>query len=231
MTIVKDLKETLNGGFGGLYGEVVTEDCYRLRGIQWEPEVIFDLGANVGVFTRYARELFRTARIIAVEPDEENCAHLRKFTEDSNLILIEAAIGKGTLWHYLNSRNGAMQCYLSEGLGYPGAAMKKCEEAGTVEQLKIPTVLPAELVRSYWKPGQRSVMKIDIEGAENAIFEDPDSVAALKQMDYIAMEVHFYATNGAEHKEVTRKTMEVLQELEDTHTCELNNKNFWATKK
>lgn len=228
--IVNSLKETLNGGYGGLYGEVVTEDCYRLRTIHWDPQIIFDLGGNIGVFARYARSLFPRAKIISVEPNPENCTHYRKFTTDANTALIEAAIGQGNMWHYLTSANGAMEVYVSEGLGYPGFDLEEMP-AGQTEKVQIETIMPAKLISSYWKPGQKSIIKIDIEGGENAIWEDPDSIAAIKQMDYIAMEIHFYALTGREMAEVTQKTMAVLEALEETHTCELNNKNFYAIKK
>ncbi len=231
--IVDTLKETLNGGYGGLYGEVVTEDCYRLRMLPFTPQVIFDLGANVGVFARYARSLFRQAKIISVEPNEENCIHYRKFTEDNNTTLIEAAIGNGDIWHYKTSANGAMEVYISEGLGYPAAAMNQfaIDAPSEIEKVAIPTIMPYKLIKTYWRPGQLSVIKIDIEGGENAIFEDTASLEVIGQMDYIAMEIHLHALTGKEHNQVTLRTMEVLDGLEETHHCELINKNFYAIKR
>ena len=65
------LEESLNGGYKGLYGEVVDRDEYHLRdladvvsindpkfihdpghprGFNFIPDVVIDLGANVGVF-------------------------------------------------------------------------------------------------------------------------------------------------------------------------------------
>jgi FkbM family methyltransferase len=229
--IVKTLKETLNGGFDGLYGEVVTEDCYRLRRLSFDPDIIFDLGANVGVFARYARTLFPRAKIISVEPDAENCEHFRKFTTDGNTILIEAAIGKGEIYHFREVRNGAMAVYLSEGLGYSPAAMKELTEEGHVEKIRMDTILPWNLIAGYYRSSMRSVMKIDIEGAENAIFEDSASIDCLKLMDYITMELHFFAHTGKELPEVRRKTMQALSELVDTHVCEMEGPIFRATKK
>lgn len=229
--IVKTLKETLNGGFAGLFGEVVTEDCYRLRQIDWDPALIFDLGGNVGVFARYARSLFPRAKIVSVEPNPENCEHFRKFTADTNTTLIEAAIGKGDIWHVTGARNGAMEVYLSEGLGYPRASIAELDELGEIEKIRMPTIMPADLVDAYWKPGMRTVMKIDIEGGENAIFMDEDSVECMKEMDYLVMEIHYFAHTGREMPEVRQKTVEVLTALEDTHVCELQGPNFWAVKK
>ena len=75
-----ELENTLNGGYNGLYGEVVTEDCYRLKTLGFVPDVIFDLGANIGVFTRYARDMFNNAKIISVEPNLDNFENLKTFS-------------------------------------------------------------------------------------------------------------------------------------------------------
>ena len=40
MKIVDHLNQTLNGGYNGLYGEVVTEDCYHLKTLDFVPEMI-----------------------------------------------------------------------------------------------------------------------------------------------------------------------------------------------
>lgn len=229
---VNTLKETLEGGYQGVYGEVVLADCYRLAQLDFFPDIIFDLGANVGVFSRYARSLFPKARIIAVEPHEENILHFKKFTQDKNTILVEAAIGNDApIWHYLNSGNGSMQCYISEGLGYPSEGMAVLMESQTVEKVRCTTVTVETLINSYWKPGMQSIMKIDIEGGENSIFMDDNSVKMIAAMDYVAAEIHFYALNGEEHYKVTKKIIEFVERMEETHVCELTGNAFFATKR
>lgn len=231
--IVDTLEQTLNGGYKGLFGEIVTEDCYHLRSIDWQPDIVFDLGANIGVFTRFARTLFPGAQIISVEPDPENCAHFRKFTKDPNVMLIEAAIGKEEVWHYLTSANGAMECYLSTGLGYPSGAMQKVftESRGTIEPVNCVVILPAILINDYKWPDMRSIIKIDIEGAENSIFEDEASVQCIQQIDFIAMELHYYAINGIEQKKVVERTNQFIETIKTTHNVELNHPYLIARKK
>lgn len=233
MAIVNTLEETLNGGYGGLYGEVVTEDTYRIKKLDFIPSLIFDIGANIGVFTRYCRQLFPQAFIVAVEPDNENVQHFQMFTfRDSQLVLLHKALGKGNIWRSKSAANGAGESYVSSGLGFPDELMQKSE---TVEKWNIPTITLPELVDEYMKyagKGGKSVCKIDIEGGENAIFEDPKSIEALKTFDYICAEIHFYSIVGGLINEAVRaKTISALQELQETHDCELDHIYFYARKK
>ena len=67
------IKPTIATLYSHTVYEVVEEDAYRLDVLAQEhpschPEVIFDVGANVGVFSRYARGLFPEAEIMAFEP-------------------------------------------------------------------------------------------------------------------------------------------------------------------
>lgn len=217
-------------GYRGLYGEVVTSDCYRLRSITWQPDVILDLGANIGVFARHARSLFPNALIISVEPGPENIAHFKKFTNDDKIILIEKAIGQGDMWHCLGSPNGAHECYLSAGLGYDKEQMIS-EEGRSLERSDIPMIMPFELTYQYVRPLHKAIIKIDIEGGENAIFTHEPSMKAIQTIDYIVMEIHWYGLTGNVLPEVRQKTMDFIHRLEETHDCELNNTAFWATKK
>lgn len=238
--IVDKLKDTLNGGYQGLYDEVVTEDCYRLKSLKFVPDVILDIGANVGVFARYARSLFPEAWIISLEPDPENAAHYRKFTytrqEDKisyrRLILVEKALGKGPLYHGLTARNGSGETYLSAGLGYPAAGMEKeVFSGGSLERSGIPVVALWELVQTFGRENGKHLIKIDCEGAENSIWSDTRNMAVLAMMEYIAAEIHFYALNSEEHPKVLRQTANALDLLKRTHHVDLQGVHLWAAKR
>lgn len=227
------LHETLNGGYAGLHGEVVTHDCYRLRTLPFIPDVIFDFGGNIGIFARFARELFPDALIVSVEPHPENRSVFKEFTKDDKIILIEKAIGRGKMWHNLGARNGSGESYVSSGLGFDKEMMASAVRNNQgVEASGVDAVMPDEIIWQYWKPGMKAVLKCDCEGCENFVFTDKHSMDMIKQMDYIAMEVHFYAlTGGKPWEEVQEQTRAALKELEETHICELDNVHFWAIKK
>jgi FkbM family methyltransferase len=230
VNMIDKIEDTLNGGYLGLEGEVVTSDCYKLKELKFVPEIIFDFGANVGIFSRYARSLFPDALIIAVEPHKENCEVFERFTKDEKIILINKAIGQGNLWHSTTAKNGAGESYVSEGLGFPHDEMN-IRVGNSVEQSNVETIMPDKIINTYLKEGMTSVLKLDCEGAENIIWGHEPSMEAIKKIDYIAAEIHFYAISGKTWQEVQDKTRAALKSLELTHDCELDNVNFWATKK
>lgn len=226
------LEDSLNGGFGGLYGEVVTCDTYRLKQLKFKPDVVFDVGANVGIFSRFVRELFPEALIVSVEPDPSNCAVFRQFTKDTNTILIEKALGLGPVYHGTTARNGSGETYLSTGVGFPKQDMDAAaNKKNGLEFSHVPTIMLPELVRAHSNSGQKRLLKIDCEGGENVIWEDEESISILQEMDYVTMELHFYALTGREHPMVRKLTEKALATLAETHNCERQEPHFWATKR
>lgn len=223
------IEDSLKGGYGGLYGEVVTYDCYNITKLDFVPDLVYDIGANVGVFTRFARSLWPEAQIISVEPHPENIEVFKQFTPMYKITLIEAALGQGQLWHNIGAPNGAHESYVSSGLGFDDAAM---DLATNTEKSVIPTLTLAQIVGATLKENVKSVIKIDVEGAENVIWGDKKSMAVLAKADYICLETHFYALHGGEPMEQVRdRTLEAFDKIRETHTVEFTHPYFQARKK
>lgn len=243
--MVMSLDKSLNGGYKGLYGEVVTDDIYHMRdvsdivsindpshihekghakGFNFIPDVIFDLGANVGIFSRYARTLFPDALIVSVEPDDSNCEVFRNFTNDPKIILLQKAIGNGKIFRCIAAKNGAMEVYISEGIGF-GKKYLTNQISTDVESIMITDL------KKYIKPSDKVILKLDIEGNETVIFSDKASMEMLKAFDYIAIELHYYASDGNKLDEVVKITNEALDSFKDTHDIHYEHIYFYATKK
>lgn len=223
------IEDSLNGGYGGLYGEVVTHDCYHIKKLDFVPDVVYDIGANIGIFTRFARSLWPKAQIISVEPHPENIAVFKQFTPMYKIVLHEAALGQGQLWHNIGAPNGAHESYVSSGLGFDDAAM---DQAASTEKSVIPTLTLADIVGGALKGNVKSVIKVDVEGAENCIWGDKKSMAILAKADYICLETHFYALHGGEPMEQVRdRTLEAFDKIRQTHNVEFTHPYFQARKK
>lgn len=230
MKIHNTLEDCLNGGWPGLHGEVVTEDCYGLKTLDFVPDLVFDIGANVGTFTRFANDLFPKATIIALEPDASNLVHFRKFTPDTpHIKLVEGALGRGAVVRVSGAVNGAHEVYLTEGLGYPDF------EAAPGVFLPTPVIATSldQFIRPWLVlfPKAKTLVKIDCEGGENSIWEDEDSMETLSRMDYIAMELHYHANHGANSPVVHEITDAALDSFDATHDCDRGRIYFTARKK
>lgn len=220
--------------FVALYAEVVTMDCYHLRAVPFQPSVVFDIGANVGFFSYFARCLWSSAYIVSVEPDADNRSHFQRFFSDTNSVLVPKALGNGScLYRGLTARNGSGATYLSQGLGFPQDQLLSAVDLGVMEPSEVPSLSLHEIVSRYCPDffPERVVLKLDCEGAENYIWEDPRSMQVLQSMDYIAMELHGYGINTAERERVVRAESQALQSLERTHYVEREGVYVWALKR
>ena len=84
----------LEEGHRAVWSEVIRGDTYRLRELDFVPELVVDVGANVGSFTAHAKTLWPDAEVLAVEPHVENAAIFRRVVGDTpGVELLQMAIG------------------------------------------------------------------------------------------------------------------------------------------
>lgn len=217
-----------DNAYRGLWGEVVEADIYKMKQLKFVPDVIFDIGANVGTFSKFAHDLYPQALIVAIEPDKENIENFNRFNKPSenNVLLHNMAIGNGEAYRDTKAANGSHECYLSRFLGYEDIA-----ETPTLQKSEVKTVLLDFIVRSWVQRGQKYVLKIDIEGSETAIFTHEPSMEAFRFADYIAMELHYFAMTPNGVLEVMDVTNKALESLKATHDTQLEGNMFYAIKR
>ena len=224
--------------FRVVFNEVCKDDFYGLMLKPVCPTVILDAGANVGAFTSYARFLFPSAKIIAIEPDPRNFNRLLEYTGHlPGVEHIRMAIGNGPIWQGLPVCEapyfGAVRSYVTEGqLGFPRD--KLAEPPGQDGRDGLPVYEPAEgvgflrlesLIDTHTKPDDVVLLKMDCEGGENYIFSDPKAMEALRRVDFITMETHLYTQGTGADQEANAKVIhESLMSLSDTHDCFLDEK-------
>src|SRR5687768_3676011 len=74
----------------GVFGQIFLKHEYDLN-LGFEPKVIIDGGANIGLSSVYFKNKYPNAKIIAIEPDEDNFEMLRKNTATYSDIHIKKA--------------------------------------------------------------------------------------------------------------------------------------------
>lgn len=217
--------------FPALYGEVVTVDVYRARSWKPAPDVVFDLGANIGIFTRFARKLFPHALIVAVEPDDANFEQLAQDVKGLPQIeLVKKALGAGTIWRTRGAINGAHEAYVSPGLGYSLEELQS-SPATYASCPEIESCLLSDLVAEYVKSDASYAIKMDCEGGENWVVGHEPSMAAMREAAFISIELHSHAAHGGLRAEVRATTRKALEDLAATHICEQEHVMFYARKR
>lgn len=143
--------------------------------LEYEPRVIFDLGAHCGDTALYYNARYPDATIVAVEPAPDNFKRLQQNTAGiQNIVTINAAVG---------AVDGTVVLHLGEA-DFGHSYIQRSDESTSVEvsQYTIQTLCNMAGVSSI------DLCKFDIEGAEFPLLESIDISAMARS--YIG-ELHF----------------------------------------
>ena len=157
-------------------------DPYMPLDMSDPPTVIVDLGANIGLSTRFFKSAYPGARIVAVEPDPQNFAMLTRNTEGIADVHCEmAGIWPEDGWIRLKQ----------DGLGSSGFRTEDANDGhGSTLALSMTTLMARARIDRI------SLLKIDIEGAEKDLFSAKD-LSWMDRVDRIAIELHDHIRPGA----------------------------------
>lgn len=154
-------------------------------------DVIYDVGANWGVYSALAAEL--GADVHAFEPNPLLASALRKSLENGRVVVREVAVGARADLVSLSvprRRSGAARVVGGTAAGGDGII---------VRQMTMDSYLSAN--------AQPTVIKLDVEGAERDVFRGATRILQVAR-PHVAMEFHGSAWSGAEDQE--REVREVL---------------------
>ncbi|MCW5912003.1 MAG: FkbM family methyltransferase [Cyclobacteriaceae bacterium] len=141
------------------------------------PTTFVDAGANIGLVSIYFVSLNPEMRILAIEPDPENCRMARKnFSANrcQNIELFEQA-----LWP--TQTNLKLVNDFRDQLNW-SLRVEEDNSGG------ITTITPEAVIRYFDQPVD--IMKIDIEGGEDKLFGHACDLNWLTQIKIIAIEIH-----------------------------------------
>jgi FkbM family methyltransferase len=173
--------------------DVVTfEQIFLLQEYRFDakisPRTIVDAGANIGLSSIYFSNRFPGAKIIAIEPEDGNFEMLRRNTMPyKNIIAV-----RGALWH----ENENLQL-VDPGVGDWGFMTQQAhggveERVGAILQevrgMTVSTVMKEQGLERI------DILKMDIEGAEREVFNDPSSW--LGKVDAMIVELHERMKSG-----------------------------------
>jgi FkbM family methyltransferase len=139
------------------------------------PPLILDLGANIGIASRFFASTYPAATIVAVEPSTLNARLLRANCLDKeNVRVIQAAVG---------AESGVVSLY------DPGKGNNAFRTTGNVSEFieKIPRYSIMNLLQSETALTP-FIVKIDIEGGEKELFDG--NIDWVDQFKVIIVETH-----------------------------------------
>lgn len=166
-----------------IYREIYKSDDYRLNHAkQYGIEYVIDIGANIGMFSvRAAEELPDVKRIIAIEPTDKTIVDLwENIQNHTDKIFVEhCAIGIGDPL-YLHKHNSVN----------PGSNTFK-----TAPNPKQVQKVESFRLRHFFEKHEipldsRFMIKVDCEGGEHFLMDDPDCREILEKCVLMCFEVH-----------------------------------------
>ena len=123
--------------------------------VPFEPRLIIDAGANIGLFSVLMKSKFPQAKIICIEPGEANCGMLEKnLARYSDIEIIRAG-----LWHS-DTRLRVIDKYDAGD----SSLVSEEDPGGMVTGISMNTLVNKYAIERI------DVLKIDIEGSEQALF-------------------------------------------------------------
>jgi len=144
-----------------LTGDYERPTSALIRTLAAEGSTVLDVGANIGFFSLLAaRSVGATGRVLAFEPVAATCAQLRanlQLNAAGNIAVHELA---------LSDRDGTVAIYEGPGRNRGLSSMRPIEEASALR------AVPAAAFDSLDAGDARiSLIKIDVEGAEQLVLE------------------------------------------------------------
>lgn len=172
------------------FDQILRRDCYQIR--RWidnPPDVVIDIGGNMGMFSIVARALFPYATIHTIEPcptTYDNLAH--------NLNFFNCVLHRAALSHHsaVTIRPGR-----DSGSNSTRSAAETIKEGDAAET--IPGHTLAQFFDEFGVDPQRSrvLLKVDCEGAERVIIEDRRSEEAMLSCIQASLEMHYCDGRGS----------------------------------
>ncbi len=153
--------------------ELLLDDCYRLRRLSRQGETvarIVDIGANVGLFGLAARNAFPAATIHAYEPNRALEPYLAHQARNAHVEVFYEAVGREAGRTKVDVIDAAESVHTAS----------RSDPAGTIPQVALRTAI--ERIG-----GSVDLLKVDCEGAEWEILEDPEGWRPVR---YVTMEYH-----------------------------------------
>ncbi len=162
-------------------------EIFVARGLEfqttsWAPRIL-DCGANIGAASLFFKRRYPNARVTAYEADPALCAMTKRNLERNGAADVEVV--HAALW----TSTGEVT-FLAEGSdsgmigGLAGAAENVAATTLQVPSLRLRDVLASDRV---------DLLKLDIEGAEDAVLRDCESV--LDRVHAIVMDLHEFDPN------------------------------------
>ncbi len=137
-----------------VFDQIFLQEQYDIR-FSFIPSVIIDAGANIGLYSIFSKNKFPNAKIVCIESSLENFKILKNNLASYNDIFI---LNEG-LWN-----TNTLLTVIDNQLGFSSLSVKEDVNNGSIKAITINTLM------EKFGMAHIDILKIDIEGSEDALF-------------------------------------------------------------
>lgn len=173
------------------FGEYESEACFEWAERARSADTIFDIGANVGVYSLFAAESNPNAHIYAFEPTPEVFSSLERniaANQFANITVYRAAVGIHSGVTYLHRCGGIDGA--NEGMNYVSSDRASLEQ---VETTTLDDFCANQRIRRI------DLLKIDVEGGEFDVLRGARTLLQQQRIDCIFLELVEWTANRGGH--------------------------------
>ncbi len=155
----------------------------RMLGLVRQGHTVWDIGANVGLYTRqFAALVGRNGQVVAIEP---NPSALRTLEQSMAGLTNVKVLALG-----LGSRSGRLTLDVGDG---PHSTSARIMDTGSVSSEDLPQidVATGDSLVGDQGIGQPNLIKIDTEGYELDVLRGMAGILGRKALHAVCVEVHF----------------------------------------
>lgn len=147
-----------------------------------EDDVVYDIGANTGLYTFFAAKACPDGEVIAFEPYPPNLSLLKQDIARNQLQNVE------TIDMALSDSVGSIEFSqpVKDDMGYGSSAIETTESEATIN---VPTTTGDQLITDREIPAP-NVVKIDVEGSESLVLEGLETTLSTLNCRTVYCEVH-----------------------------------------
>ena len=163
--------------------EVYYYECYKiddfkffnniLKKIEKKKLLIVDCGSNIGCSTNYFINTFKNAKVISIEPDEDNFFLLKQNVKNDNSVLINSAV---------SNENFSYQ--IKDNKDNRAKSIIKVDQDNSKKTVTINQILNKKDTENF----HPFLIKIDIEGHEKDLFSS--NTEWFDKFEIIVIEIH-----------------------------------------
>lgn len=164
-----------------------------------ENDIIYDVGANQGFYTKKFLEISIAGKVFAFEPIPDCVKNLRKLENNfNNLIVNPIAIG---------SKSGAFPMSIGEDMFNTTSSLKLTKDHNDI-MVNVDTIDNIVKINN----SVPNIIKIDVEGYELEVLNGMVTTLKKMELQLIAIEIHFRSMELRGYKNGPKSIIKILRD-------------------